>query len=103
MMEEALKVISRELSVVEVMQVFKGEVGPASRLQPCLLKFVQDRLLDGKEPTRERRDGAVGVFLTGCKPALVEAEVGTEGRGGGVSGQGSGCVLDRVQASPGGG
>ena len=75
MVEQILKVISRELSVVEVMQVFKGQVEPAQRLQPGLFNFVREKLLDGEIPTKERKDQAVTAFLENCIPSLERVEV----------------------------
>lgn len=73
--ENILKVISRELSVVEVMRVFKGEIGPAERLQPSLFNYIRERLLNGEEPTLARRQQAVEALLANCKSSLVAIEV----------------------------
>ena len=75
MVEEILKVVSRELSVVEVMQVFKGEVKPAQRLQPSLFNFIKDKLLDGVTPAMSKKQEAVGAFLANVKPSLQAVEV----------------------------
>ena len=75
MVEQILKVVSRELSVVEVMQVFKGQVEPAQRLQPSLFNFVRDKLLDGAEPTKQRCDQAVAALLTNCRPSIEAVKV----------------------------
>lgn len=74
MVENILKVISRELSVVEVMQVFKGQVEPAQRLQPSLFNFLREKLLDGVTPTKGRREQAVTFFLANCIPTLRAVE-----------------------------
>lgn len=76
MVEEILKVISRELSVVEVMQVFKGEVKAAQRLQPGLFNFVKDKLLNGATPTMSKKQEAVKAFLANVEPSLRAVEVG---------------------------
>lgn len=75
MVEEILKVVSRELSVVEVMQVFKGEVKAAQRLQPSLFNFIKDKLLNGATPARSKMQESVGAFLANCEPALRAVEV----------------------------
>lgn len=76
MVEQILKVVSRELSVVEVMKVFKGEVAPVERLQPCLYSWVREKLLEGAVPTPGRKQQAVEAFLANCKSTLEVHEVG---------------------------
>jgi hypothetical protein len=75
MVENILKVVSRELSAVEVMQVFKGHVNPVSRLQTGLFNFIRDKLLDGIVPGKGRRDEAVEAFLANVVPSLTPVEV----------------------------
>lgn len=74
-MEDILKVVSRELSALEVMQVFKGEVAPVQRLRPGLLNFVKEKLLDGDTPCKADRDRAVEAFLANLVPSLRAVEV----------------------------
>lgn len=75
MVENILKVVSRELSAVEVMQVFKGEVKPVARLQTGLFNFVRERLLGGILPGKGRRDEAVAAFLANVITSLRPVEV----------------------------
>ena len=75
MVEQILKVVSRELSVVEVMKVFKGETAPAERLQPSLFGWVREKLLHGDIPTPGRQQQAVEAFLENCKDSLALHEV----------------------------
>lgn len=76
MVENILKVVSRELSAVEVMQVFKGQVTPVARLQTGLFNFVREKLLGGIPPGKGRRDEAVEAFLANVVPSLRPVEVG---------------------------
>lgn len=73
--EDILKVISRELSVVEIMQVFKGQVAPAERLQPGLYSYIRDKLLNGDTPYTGRMVPAVTAFLANTIPTLQAVEV----------------------------
>ena len=74
-MEEILRVVSRILSVAEVMQVFKGDSKPIQRLQIHLEHYIKHDLLRGKTPTLARMDEAVDEFLANCMPSLRAAEV----------------------------
>lgn len=75
MVENILKVISRELSAVEVMQVFKGQVTPVERLQSGLFNFVRHKITDGVLPTKGLKNQAALTFLKNVIPSLRPIEV----------------------------
>jgi len=74
MVEQLLQTISRELSVVEVMGVFRGSIDPIQQLQPALINFVREHCLNGAKPTPDRREQAVETFLAGCIPGVTMVE-----------------------------
>lgn len=75
MVEQLLKAISHQLSVVDVMSVFQGNIEPIQGLQPTLLHFIQEKLLYGAQPTMERKDQAVKTFLAECVRSIRAIEV----------------------------
>ena len=68
--------VSKELSVMEVMQVMKGEeLSAINRLQPCLFQFLRHKLLNGAIPTKSKKQEAVATFLANCEEAIRAVEV----------------------------
>ena len=76
MVEQLLKAISHQLSVVDVMSVFQGNIEPIRDLQPTLLHFLQEKLLYGATPSAERKGQAVKNFLAECVRSIRAIEVG---------------------------
>ena len=75
LLEQLLKVISRELTVGEVFQIMQGKVDSLERIQLDLRDFIRDKLLGGAETTKERKKEAVSLFLQHLKPSLEEIKV----------------------------
>ena len=57
------------------MQVMKGQVAPAERLQPGLYNYIRDKLLNGDTPYTGRLVPAVDAFLANVIPTLRAVEV----------------------------
>ena len=74
-LEQFLKMISRELKVKEVMKILQGDVGCLERTQPNFQEYIKDRLLDGAEATKERKDQALCRFLEHVQPSMEAIEV----------------------------
>jgi len=70
--------ISRELKVREVMKILLGDVGCLERTQPNFQDFLKDKLLDGAEPIKARKDLAVCRFLENLQKSLEAIEVRRE-------------------------
>lgn len=79
MLEQFLKMISRELKVREVMKILLGDVGCLERTQPNFQDFIKNKLLDGEEANKERKDEAICRFLETVQPSIEAIEVGEAG------------------------
>ena len=65
----------RKLSISEVVTVFGGTTTPLTSIHPTLREFVQEKLLNGAEPTNDNIPEAIAKFVEDLPGVLNQMDV----------------------------